>query len=78
MGWAENAACMGQKRNAYDILVGKPKGKISLGRPRHRWKDNIGMHIREIWWEGMDWIHLAHDRDQETDLVNTVINVRVP
>jgi hypothetical protein len=46
--WAGNAARMGEKRNAYRILVGKPKGKRSLGRPRHRWEDNIRMDLREI------------------------------
>jgi hypothetical protein len=44
-------------------LVGKPKGKRSLGRPRHRWDDNIGM-VRKIEWEGVNWILLAQDRDQ--------------
>jgi hypothetical protein len=54
---------MGEKRNAYRILVGKPEGKTALGRPRHRWVDNITMDLREIGWCGMDWINLAQDRD---------------
>jgi hypothetical protein len=50
---------MGSKRNAYRILVGKPEGKRSLGRPRHRWVDNTEMHLIEIGWGGKDWIDLA-------------------
>jgi hypothetical protein len=45
-----------EKRNAYRILVGKPEGKIPLGRPRRRWEDNIRMDLREIGWGGIDWI----------------------
>jgi hypothetical protein len=69
---------MGDKRNAYRILVGKPEGKIPLGRPRCGWEDNIRMDLREIGWGGMDWIELAQDRDQWRALVNTVMNLRVP
>jgi hypothetical protein len=50
-------------RNAYNNLFGKPDGKRPLRRPRCRWEDNIIMNLREIWWEGMDWMHLAEDRD---------------
>jgi hypothetical protein len=53
--------------------VGKPEGKRPLGRPRRRWVDNIRMDLREIGWDGMDWIELAQDRDQWRALVNTVI-----
>jgi hypothetical protein len=70
---------MGEMRNAYRILVGKPEEKRLLGRPRHRWVDNIKMDPREIGWDGMDWIELAQeDRDQWRALVNTVLNLRVP
>jgi hypothetical protein len=60
------------------MLVGKPEGKRSLGRPRSRWVDNIKMDLREIGWGGMDWIHLTQDRDQWRTLVNTVMNICVP
>jgi hypothetical protein len=54
--------------------VGKPEGKRALGTPRRRWVDNIKMDLREIGWDGMDWIELAQDRDQWRALVNTVMN----
>jgi hypothetical protein len=69
---------MGETRNAYRTLVGKPEGKRPLGRPRRRWVDNIKMELREIRWDGVDWIELAQDRDQWRALVNTVMNLRVP
>jgi hypothetical protein len=62
---------MGEKRNAYRILVGKAEGKRRLGRPRRRWVDNIKMDLREIGWDGVDWMDMAEDRDQ-------VLNLRVP
>jgi hypothetical protein len=68
---------MGEKRNAYRILVGKPAGRRLLGRPRRRW-DNIKMDFRETGWGGMDWIDLAHDRDQWRALMNMIMNIRVP
>jgi hypothetical protein len=58
--------------------VGKLEGKRPLGRPRHRWVDNIKMDPREIGWGGMDWFALAQDRDQWRVLVDTVMNLRVP
>jgi hypothetical protein len=60
------------------ILVGKPKRKSPLGRPRCRWVYNIHMDLREVGWDGMDWIDLTQDRDQWRALINTVINVRFP
>jgi hypothetical protein len=69
---------MGEKRSAYKILLGKPEGKIPLGRPRRMWVNNIKMDIREIGRDVVDWIDLAQDRDQWRALVNTVMNLRVP
>jgi hypothetical protein len=69
---------MGETRNAYRIMVGKPDGKRPLGRPRRRLVDNIKIDLREIEWDGMDWIDLAQDRDQWRAIVNTVMNLRVP
>jgi hypothetical protein len=68
---------MGEKRNAYRLLVGKPEGKRPLGRPRP-WMDNIKMDFLEIGWGGVDWIDLAKDRDKWRALVNAVKNLRVP
>jgi hypothetical protein len=78
MSWGGHVARMGEKRNAYRILVGKPEGKRPLGRPRRRWVGNIKIDLREIGWDGMDWIDLAQDRDQWRALVNTVMNLLVP
>jgi hypothetical protein len=69
---------MGEKRNAYRLLVGKPEGKRPLGRPRLRWVSNNKMDLREIVWDGMDWIDLAQDVYRRRALVNTVMNLRVP
>jgi hypothetical protein len=54
---------MGEMRDAYIILVGKPLGKRELGRPRRRWEDIVRMYLGEIGWEVVNWIHLAQDRD---------------
>ena len=59
-------------------MLGKPEGNRPLGRPRHRWEDNIKMDIQEAGWEGMDWIVLALDRDRSRALVNAVTNLWVP
>jgi hypothetical protein len=64
--------------DAYSIFIGKPQTKRPLWRPRHRREDNIRMDLREIGWEGVDWMHLAQDRDQWRAVVNTVMNVRYP
>jgi hypothetical protein len=69
---------MGEKRNVYWILVGNPEGKRLLGRPRRRLVDNIKIDLREIGWDGRDWINLAQDRDQWRALVNAVINLWFP
>jgi hypothetical protein len=78
MRWTGHVASMGEKRNAYRILVGKPEGKRPLGRPGHRWEDNIRMDLIEIGCGSMDWIDLVQDREQWMVLVNTVMNIRVP
>jgi hypothetical protein len=65
---------MGEKMNEYRIVVGNPEGKRPLGRPRRRWVDNINMDLRQIGWDGMDWINLAQIRDQW----RAVMNLRVP
>jgi hypothetical protein len=69
---------MGETRNAYRILVGKPERKRPLGRLRRRWVDNIKIDLREIGCDDVDWMDLAQDRDQWRALVNTVMNLRVP
>jgi hypothetical protein len=77
MSWEGHVARMRETRNAYRILVGKPKGKRSLGRLKRRWVDKTKIYLREIGWNGMDCIDLAHDRDQWRALVNTVMNFQV-
>ncbi|KAJ4427627.1 hypothetical protein ANN_25275 [Periplaneta americana] len=61
--WAGHVARMGESRNAYRVLVGRPEGKRPLGRPRRRWEDNIKMDLREVGYDDRDWINLAQDRD---------------
>jgi hypothetical protein len=78
MRWAGHVARMGETRNAYRILVGKPEGKRPHGRQKRRWMDNIKIYLRKIGWGDLDWIHLVQDRDQWRALVNTVMNHRVP
>jgi hypothetical protein len=78
MRWAGHVTRMREKRNAYRILVGKPEGKSRLRRPRRRWVDDFKIYLRDIGWNGMDWIDLAQDRDRWRALVNMVMNLRVP
>jgi hypothetical protein len=72
MRWAGHVACMGEKRSAYRLLVGKPEGKRPLGRPRRRWVDNIRKGLGEVGWRDVDWIGLAQDRSRWRALVNLV------
>jgi hypothetical protein len=68
---------MSEKRNAYRLLVGKPEGKRSLGRPRCSWVDNIEIDLGEIEWVGVDWIGLAQEKNKWRALVNAVMNLRI-
>jgi hypothetical protein len=68
---------MGEGRNVYRVLVGKPEGKRPLERPRRRWEDGFKMDLREIGSGGVEWIHLAQDRDRWRSVVNAVMNLRV-
>jgi hypothetical protein len=69
---------MGEKRNAYRLMVGKPEGEKQLGSPKQRWMDNIKMDFLEVGWGDMDWIGLVQDRNRWRALVNSVLNLRVP
>ena len=69
---------MGEEKGVYRVLVGKPEGKRALGRPRHRWEDNIKMELQEVGGGCEDWMELAQDRDRWRALVSKVMNVRVP
>jgi hypothetical protein len=69
---------MRERRGVYRVLVGKPEGKSSHGRPRLRWEDNIKTELQEVGCEGMDWIELAQDRDRWRALVNAEMNLLVP
>jgi hypothetical protein len=69
---------MGEKRNVYRLLVGKPEEKRPLGRPRRRWVDYIRMDLGEVGWGDVDWIDLAQDSNRWRALGNSVLNLRVP
>jgi hypothetical protein len=68
---------MGEGRNVYRVLVGKPEGKRPLERPRLRWEDGIRMDLKEIGWGDVEWIQLAQDRDRWRAVVSAVMNLRV-
>jgi hypothetical protein len=78
MRWTGHVARMGQTRNAYRLLVGKPEGQRPLGRPRRRWVDNIRLDLGEVGWGDVDWIGQAQDKNRTRVLVNSVLNLRVP
>jgi hypothetical protein len=78
MRWAGHVARMGENRNVYRLLVGKPERKRPLGRPRSRWIDNIKMGLLDIGLNVVDWIGAAQDRYRWRALVNSVMNLRVP
>jgi hypothetical protein len=77
MRWAGNVARMGEERKVYKVLVGKPKGKRPLGRPRRRWEDEIRMDLREIGFGCVDWIRLSQDRGRWRAVVSAVMNLLV-
>jgi hypothetical protein len=72
-----HVAYMGNMKNTYGVLVAKLEGKRPHGRPRRSLKDNVRMYLKEIGWEGVDWLHLAQNRDQWRALMNTIMNLRV-
>jgi hypothetical protein len=74
MRWAGRVVRMREKRNVYGLFVGKPEGK----RPRRRWVDKVRVDLREIGWDGVDWIDMDQNRDHWRALVNTVLNLGVP
>jgi len=76
--WAGHVAHIGEERGVHRVLVGKPEGKRSLGRPRHRWEDNIKMDLQEVGGGCGDWVELAQDRDRWRAPGSTVMNLRVP
>jgi hypothetical protein len=78
MRWVEHVAHMGEGRGVYRVLVGRPKGKRPLGRPRHRWEENIKLDLGETGIDGANWIHLAQDRVQLQAFVNTMLNLQIP
>jgi hypothetical protein len=78
MRWAGHVARMGVGRGMYRVLVGKPEGRRTMGRPRRRWQDNIKMALREVGRGCVDWMKLAQDRDKWRALVSAVMNLRVP
>ena len=75
---AGHVASVGDRRDVYRVLVGKPEGRSPLGRPRRRWEDNIKMDLQEVGYGGLDWMELAQDRDRWRALVSTVMNFQVP
>ena len=78
MRWAGHVARMGEKREVYWVLVGKPAGKGPLRRPRRRWEGHSKIDFQEVGCGGMDWIEMAQDRDRWRVLVDVVMNLQVP
>jgi len=78
MSWAGHVAHLCERRGVYRVLVGNPEGERQLGRPRHRWEDNIKMDLQELAYRGMDWIDVAQDRGRWRALVSAVMNLWVP
>jgi hypothetical protein len=77
MRWVGHVARLGERRGTHRILVGRPEGKRTLGRPKHRWEDNIKMALQEVEWGGVDWIHMAQDMNRWRAVVSAVMNLWV-
>jgi hypothetical protein len=69
---------MEDKTNAHKVLLGKPEGNEPPGRPKHRWKDNIKINLKETGSKEVNWIHLAQDRNNSWALVSMVMNLLIP
>ena len=78
MRWAGHVARMGEERDVYGVLVGKPEGNRPLRRSWRTREDNIKMHLQEVGCGCLDWIELARDRDRWRALVNSAMNLRIP
>ena len=78
MRWAGHIARVGEDRGVQRVLVGKPEGKRTLGKPRRGWENNIKMDLQEVGGGRGDWMELAQDRDRWRALVGTVTNLQVP
>jgi hypothetical protein len=78
MRWAGHVVRRGEERDVHRVLVGKPEGKSPLGRPRHRWEDNIKIYFQEVGGGRGDWMELAQDRDRWLALVGMVRDFGVP
>jgi len=77
MRWTGHVACMGERRGAYRVLLGKPDGRRPLSRLRHRWENKIKMDIQNVRWGDTDWTDLFQERDRRPALVNNVMNSQV-
>jgi hypothetical protein len=77
MRWAGHVARIGEERNVYKVLMGKPEGKRPLGRLRRRWEDAIRMDLRETGWGSVECIQLAQNRNRWRTFVSTVMNLHV-
>jgi hypothetical protein len=75
--WVGHMPSLGKERKVCKVLVGKPKGKRPVERPRCRWEEGNKMDLRETGWWGVGWIHLAEARDRRRAFVNTAMNLRV-
>jgi len=75
--WTGHVACMGERRGAYRVLLGKPDGRRPLGRPRYRWENKTKTDLQDVRLGDMDWADLSQDKDTRRDLADTVTNSQV-